>query len=183
MRFYLVASFCALAACQHTGSATREGAPPYDSQRAVEIKALSPDEVQEYVRGSGLGYAKAAELNGYPGPRHVLDLADSLALSPDQRRRVEASFRAMQAEAQALGQAYVTAEAELDRAFGEGRPDPERVRALTEASAQTEGELRAVHLAAHLDMMSVLTPAQVAAYNGLRGHARGGHSEGHHGHH
>ena len=184
-RFLLVASLCALAACQHVAapSTPREAAAPPVGQRDVEIKALSPDEVQGYLRGGGLGYAKAAELNGYPGPRHVLDLADSLALSPDQRRRVEASFQSMQAEARTLGQAYVAAEAVLDRAFAEGPTTPERVRALTEAAARAEGEIRAVHLTAHLDMMSTLTPDQVATYNRLQGHARGGHSEGHQGPH
>ena len=44
----------------------------------AEVNALSPDEVQQYLAGAGMGYAKAAELNHFPGPMHVLELADKL---------------------------------------------------------------------------------------------------------
>ena len=151
-------------------------------QETREIKALSSDEVQGYLDGAGLGYARAAELNGYPGPRYVLDLADSLALTEAQRDRVEESFRAMQTEARARGREYVAAEAALDQAFAGGEVDREAVRALTGASARIESRIRAAHLDAHLDMVAVLTPEQVAAYSRLRGYSGGGAHEGHRGH-
>ena len=185
MRLALAFALCALAACQHAGTPATTPPPeasPYVSQETREIKALSTDEVRGYLDGAGLGYAKAAELNGYPGPRHVLDLADSLALTADQRRRVEESFRTMRAEARARGREYVAAEAALDQAFAKGRVDREEVRALAEAAAQIESQVRAAHLTAHLDMVAVLTPAQVASYNRLRGYENGGRHDGHHGH-
>ena len=40
-----------------------------------EIKALSGQDIQAYENGQGHGFAKAAELNGYPGPMHTLELA------------------------------------------------------------------------------------------------------------
>jgi len=47
---------------------------------------LSPEEVKQYLSGAGRGYAKAAELNHFPGPMHVLELADKLQLSAEQRK-------------------------------------------------------------------------------------------------
>ena len=183
MRLALAFTLCALAACQHTEAPSNAPSPkasPYVGQETREIKALSADEVRGYLDGAGLGYARAAELNGYPGPRHVLDLADSLALTADQYRQVEESFRVMQAEAQARGREYVAAEAALDRAFAEGRASREEIRALAEAAAQIEGRVRAAHLDAHLDMVAVLTPTQVASYNRLRGYES--HHDRHHRH-
>ena len=45
--------------------------------------------------------------------------------------------------------------------------------ALAEAAARIESQVRATHLTAHLDRVVVLTPAQVAAYNRLRGYESG----------
>jgi len=49
---------------------------PYSGQGKREIKSLSQQEITGYLHGKGLGYAKTAELNQFPGPRHVLDLAN-----------------------------------------------------------------------------------------------------------
>ena len=180
MRSVLFLAALALSACQH--AAPPSTASTYSGEEVREIKSLSADEVRGYLSGAGLGYAKAAELNGYPGPRHVLDLADSLALTLDQRRRVEESFRTMQVEARARGRELVAAESALDRLFAEGQANGEEVRSLTEASAEIEGRVRAAHLAAHLDMVAVLTPAQVARYNRLRGYEAEEAPAAHHGH-
>ena len=53
---------------------------PYAGQEARDIKALSLEEIADLAAGRGMGLALAAELNGYPGPRHVLDLAPELGL-------------------------------------------------------------------------------------------------------
>jgi hypothetical protein len=50
-------------------------ATPYAGQQTRTIKALSDDEIAALRNGEGMGMAKAAELNGYPGPIHVLSLA------------------------------------------------------------------------------------------------------------
>jgi hypothetical protein len=62
-----------------------EDVPKYAGQQKREIKALSEAEVSAYLDGRGMGLAKAAELNGYPGPAHVLDLAEKLQLTPQQQ--------------------------------------------------------------------------------------------------
>ena len=60
--------------------------------RPRSIKALSEQQVNELGAGRGMGLALAAELNGYPGPSHVLELADKLELSADQRAKVQRLF-------------------------------------------------------------------------------------------
>ena len=50
-----------------------------------EVKALSAEQMTALAAGRGMGSALAAELNGYPGPLHVLELADPLGLSEGQR--------------------------------------------------------------------------------------------------
>ena len=78
---YLLLGAASTAIAQHHG--------PYTGQQNREIKALSPQEMQNYLEGKGMGYAKAAELNHYPGPAHALELADRLELTSEQRAAVE----------------------------------------------------------------------------------------------
>ena len=99
----------------NTASATKLGS--YAGQEEREIKALSPEEIQSYLAGKGAGLAKAAELNHYPGPAHVLELADKLQLSEKQKTRTKAIFDVMQKETVRQGKALVEKERELDRQF------------------------------------------------------------------
>lgn len=144
---------------------------PYAAQAAAAIKALSAQEVDDLLAGRGMGFAKAAELNHYPGPRHVLDLGEPLALTPGQRARTELVFAGMQAAAQDLGQRLVAAEAALDALFAAGRADEAAVADQVGEVARLQGELRATHLSAHLEMRRILAPEQVALYDRLRGYA------------
>ena len=54
---------------------------PYAGMQARSIKALSEQQIADLKAGRGMGLALAAELNGYPGPAHVLEVADQLGLS------------------------------------------------------------------------------------------------------
>ena len=68
--------------------ASNAAAPsPYAGEESRSIKALSAEEIQDYEAGKGMGFAKSAELNGYPGPSHVLALSRDLHLSAEQQRR------------------------------------------------------------------------------------------------
>jgi hypothetical protein len=147
----------------------------YAGQETRTIKALSQQEVADLLAGRGMGLAKAAELNHYPGPIHVLELRAPLALTGDQVRTVEAIFARMQDAARPLGVQLVEREAALDRLFVEERITPEKLQAETAAIAKLQGRLRATHLAAHLETRDALTPEQVAQYDALRGY--GGPSE------
>lgn len=150
---------------QHDHAAMSKGA-------AGGTTTLSAEQVKELLAGDGMGLAKPAELNHYPGPKHVLELATELALTADQLRRVEAIRADMLAAAKKLGAAIVEAERGLDAAFEKADIDARRLRDLTGAIARLQGELRAVHLAAHLTTRQVLTADQVTRYDALRGHAK-----------
>lgn len=152
------------------GHAHSGASSPYVELTERVVKALSEDEIRGLRSGEGMGFALAAELNGYPGPKHVLELADALELSADQRTATERVFEQMAETARRLGDALVEAEARLDRSFAEGSIDSEQLDRLTAAAARTRGELRAAHLRAHLSMMDVLTGDQVRRYAELRGY-------------
>jgi Heavy-metal resistance len=118
-----------------------------------------------------MGYAKAAELNGYPGPMHVLELAARLELSPAQRASVEAILREHKAEARQLGAEVIRLEAQLDDLFAKGQASAEGVDAAVGRLATTAGLLRASHLRAHVTTTRLLSPEQVTRYVALRGYA------------
>lgn len=143
----------------------------YVGQETREIKALSSQQVEDLRAGRGMGLAMAAELNHYPGPKHVLELAKELELDAETTARVQASFDRMAAEAQRLGAAIVQAEAALDAQFRDERVTPESLRAATAEIARLQGELRNAHLAAHLETRALLSLHQRHTYDRLRGYA------------
>ena len=153
---------------------------PYAGQEARGIAALSEADVAALRAGEGQGFAKVAELNGYPGPAHLLEHAEALGLTVEQRQAVQASFDAMNADARALGADLIAAEARLDAGFEAGDLDRAAMDALVAEAAEAEGRLRARHLAAHLEVTPLLAPEQVAAYGRLRGYggAEGGKAAG-----
>jgi Spy/CpxP family protein refolding chaperone len=146
---------------------------PYAGAEHREIKALSQDVLHGLLNGEGLGYAKAAELNGTPGPKHVLELADKLGLRPQQVERTRAIYEEMRVAAVKLGERLVEVERRIDMAFAAGTIRRAELASLTAQSARLEGELRLTHLQAHLEMLQVLEPPQVRRYNELRGYRRG----------
>jgi Spy/CpxP family protein refolding chaperone len=157
---------------------------PYAGQEQRAIKALSSEEIGDLLEGRGMGFAKAAELNGYPGPAHVLELAAPLGLDAQQEAATRELHGRMLAEARRLGAAIVEAEGALDQAFAARRIDAAGLRQRLTALATLHGQLRAVHLEAHLAQTRLLTPEQVARYTALRGYGATAPSVGHgrHGH-
>lgn len=158
-------------------------ASPYAGWQGREIKALSQQQAADLAAGRGMGLALAAELNGYPGPRHVLDLGEDLALTASQRAAFEALFDSMQAAAQRLGAAILAEEAGLDAAFRSGRIDEAELGRHMERLGALQGELRLVHLRTHLTARALLSPGQVARYDTLRGYAAEEHAPAHGRHH
>ena len=148
---------------------------PYSGQQDRLIKGLTPSDVEGLEAGSGMvlgGLAKTAELNGYPGPKHVLEAyhADALVLTDAQYERINSLFSEMRTEAQRLGQQLLAAELALEQAFQSGEMVAEQLSTLTANAAAAQGALRAHHLSYHLKTYAVLTPDQVDAYNRLRGY-------------
>jgi Spy/CpxP family protein refolding chaperone len=116
--------------------------------------------------------ALAAELNHYPGPRHALELAHGLELSPDQVREIERIREAMSQEARRLGEMIIEQERQLDGAFARATIDEVTLRRLTDEIARAHGVLRFAHLRAHLQMRALLSVDQVSRYDALRAYRR-----------
>ena len=177
-RRFTLGFFMALAGFGFAASAGQTPVSPYAGQTARDIKALSPEDVQAYLAGKGMGLAKAAELNGFAGPAHVLELAQPLALTDEQRRRTEALFAAMESRAQALGRALVEDERKLAHLFASRTVTHEALnRSLLEIGT-LQARLRATHLEAHLAQVQILSAEQNARDATLRGYgAAAGHGE------
>ena len=121
-----------VAAAQH-----QHGNAPYAGMQQRAIKALSEQQIADLRAGRGMGLALAAELNGYPGPLHVLELADQLQLSVDQRRRVGELIEVMKADAVPVGEELIEHEKELDQAFADHSISPTRLAELTARIGET----------------------------------------------
>jgi Spy/CpxP family protein refolding chaperone len=147
---------------------------PYAGQQTRTIKALSDEDIAALLKGEGMGMAKAAELNGaelngYPGPAHVLTLAKELKLTETQRRQVQEIFDRMSAAAKPLGAELVERERVLDKLFATGEITPDRLAAETVAIGDLQARLRSVHLTAHVETRALLNANQIALYQQLRG--------------
>ena len=153
---------------QHSGGQHQHS--PYAGEQNREIKALTDDEIEALLAGDGMGFAKPAELNGYPGPRHVLDLAEELALGDERRVAVEGIFDAMRERAIFLGEQVVNAERQLEHSFRDRTIDAITLEALLDRIQLLEARLRGVHLRAHLETRELLTDEQVRLYDELRGY-------------
>jgi hypothetical protein len=111
-------SLAIIAVLAALGPAEAQHAPasPYAGWEHRPVKALSKEQIADLRAGRGMGLALPAELNGYPGPVHVLELGDQLRLT-NQRIRVQELHAATKAEAIPLGERLMTQEADLDRQF------------------------------------------------------------------
>ena len=161
MKLFAVVALSLVAAAP----ASAQTAQPYAGLETRTIKALSPAQIDDLRTGRGMGLALAAELNGYPGPVHVLELADKLSLSPDQRERAQALVMAMKAESLPLGEKLIAQEADLDRQFATRTVTTASLSSTTEAIGGTQAALRATHLKYHLAMLELLTPVQAGLYS------------------
>ena len=146
------------------------GHSAYAGLETREIKILSEVDLDDLRLGRGWGLALAAELNGVPGPAHLLELEAELDLDAGQVAAIEDIFAAMQAEAQEAGERFIEAEAAIESAFRDGGMTPDALRALIDTSAAARAELRFIHLSRHVETPPLLTADQIARYNDLRGY-------------
>lgn len=136
----------------------------------ADIKALSVDDIQGYLSGKGMGQAKAAELNGYPGPSHVLSLSMELELTPGQKAQTQTLFDNMASRSRHVGQQLVEEERLLNELFAAKTATPERLSIAMAKIGQLQGQVRQSHLEAHILQRAILNPAQIEKYQMLRGH-------------
>lgn len=164
---FSIFAFAAVAQHQgHDGGHTS----PYAGQERREIKSLSAGDIAELERGGGWGLAKAAELNGIPGPAHLLQMRKEIGLTAEQVAKLEVIFKDMQQKAIIEGKQLIEREKALEVAFRTGPVSDETLRKLLAQIETSRSALRYIHLAAHLTSPSLLTAEQIKLYNKLRGY-------------
>ena len=144
---------------------------PYAGEQERVIKSLSVEDVDDLLNGRGWGLAKPAELNGMPGPVHLLEMQSEIALSGAQISAIQTIWSRMNQKARELGERYVTLEKELNEGFTTGQVNSTQLQALLVEIGAVRTELRYTHLGAHLEVRPILKPAQVLLYNQLRGYS------------
>jgi Spy/CpxP family protein refolding chaperone len=144
---------------------------PYAGMQKRAIKSLSDKDLEELRRGGGWGLALPAELNGVPGPAHLLELKDKIPLTDDQVRQTQALLDDMRRAAIPTGERLIAAEAAIEKAFASGRVDETVLRKLLAEAEAVRSELRFIHLSQHARTVRFLKPEQIQRYNVLRGYA------------
>ena len=156
---------------------------PYVGQEARSIKSMSPEKIENLRQGRGMGYAKTAELNHYPGPLHVLELAKELALSEEQKVQTQKIFDQMKVEAKKIGKQLIEHELALEKLFASGQVKSQTLEAHLNAIGKLEAHLRYTHLNAHIQQRTLLNKKQIQLYDKLRGYlVLDGHKKHHHSH-
>lgn len=167
--------------CSHNQHSNQQNSS-YAGQESRNIKALTSYEIEGYLSGLGMGLSKVAELNQYPGPKHVLELADQLKLSDLQKEQTQTLYNEMKNKAVNIGKNYIAKEQELNQLFESGNVSSSAIKSLLVKIGEIKGSLRAVHVNAHIKMKEILTSNQVKKYDELRGYGSGDLNHSQHSH-
>ena len=143
----------------------------YAGEEKREIKSLSAADIEELQNGKGWGLAKAAELNGVPGPVHLLEMKEEIDLSAEQIRAIEDIYIKMKQKAVPLGLELIELERELNNHFTNRTITNELLRQILQKIAQVHRQLRYAHLSTHLKTPDILKSEQITLYNKLRGYS------------
>jgi Spy/CpxP family protein refolding chaperone len=143
----------------------------YVGQEKREVKSLSEYDIEELKKGGGWGLAKAAELNGVPGPAHLLEMRKEINLNPEQIEKIELLYQEMKKGAIPLGLQLIELERTLNNHFADRTITEKLLSELLEQIAQVRKQLRHVHLSTHLKTPHILTAQQIELYNKLRGYS------------
>lgn len=172
MRMMIVASVLLITA---SSVAQHRLDSPYRHQAETGLRGLDDKEIADLKAGHGMGLARAAELNSYPGPRHVLDAIEEgkLTATPEQRGRVQQAFNTMNRDAIRIGAQILSEEQALETGFRSATMTETELRSRVATIAALQGQLRVVHLTAHLATRAALSESQIARYNELRGYTAG----------
>ena len=157
-------------AATYSAEAAEDTKSPYAGQQKRVIKSLSAQDVDDLLNGRGWGLAKAAELNGVPGPSHLLELKDKIGLTDKQVAQIGSLFVTMKDRASGQGRKLVDLEAALNKAFAEGNVEAGWLATMLDKISRVRRDLRYTHLSTHLETPAILTPKQITHYNKLRGY-------------
>ena len=162
--FFLI-PFCAYSASEHSHKSK------YVGEEKREIKSLSESDIEELENGKGWGFAKAAELNGVPGPIHLLEMKKEIRLSSEQIQKIEDIYQKMKKQAIPLGLELIELERRLNNHFANRTITDNLLHELLGEIVQVRKKLRYAHLSAHLKTPDILTFEQITLYNELRGYS------------
>ncbi|MDJ0956883.1 MAG: hypothetical protein QNI91_08510 [Arenicellales bacterium] len=169
MKNYLVILLLFTAA--HADQMQHSHTSEYVGQEIQAIKSLTPEDIAELKRGGGWGLAKAAELNGLPGPLHLLEMKEEIHLSDAQVTEITKIFNQMKSQAIQQGERLIALELELENHFQNRTVDNTILRSSLDAIEEVRKELRYIHLSAHLVTPGIVSEEQIAKYNLLRGYS------------
>ncbi len=158
---------------KHHHKTSGQNHAPYAGQQKRDLKAFPPKVIKQLKNGSGhpfYGMAKPAELNSYPGPKHILKAKQRLDLTATQEEKVQQIFVQMHKRAKELGDSLLANERQIERAFATQRIDKKKLQTLINKSAQIYGTLRFTHLQAHIKAQELLNREQIEKYNSYRGY-------------
>ncbi|NNE68471.1 MAG: hypothetical protein HKN33_18030 [Pyrinomonadaceae bacterium] len=172
MKFVLIIAI-AILSISCTESVVTKAQSEYAGQERREIKSLSADDIKQLENGQGWGLAKAAELNGLPGPVHLIEMKDKIGLEGTKLKKIEKLYNEMKKNAVPLGKRLIELEKELDRGFSKKTIDSESLKTQLSEIAKVRADLRFVHLSTHLKTPEILTKEQISKYNELRGYGKG----------
>jgi Spy/CpxP family protein refolding chaperone len=131
---------------------------------SVQAQVVVPPDSAGLRNGEGMGMAMYADMNGYPGPKHILDLKDKLGLTKDQQKKVEDAVKLVKISATTKGDEIIVAEQELFSLFKSGKVNEKTLRLKLENIGKLRGELRYIHLQAHVRMKQILSAGQIQQY-------------------
>lgn len=151
------------AAAQHGGQSGGQAGHQGRGHEAMQAR-----EFRNLQQGRGMRMGRVADVNGYPGPMHVLEHAEALELSQGQLERSQEIRNRVKTRAPELGGQIVDAEKRLEAMFADGTVNPARMDSLLLEIAELRAHLRSLHLTAHLDQAAVLTEEQITKYKELR---------------
>jgi Spy/CpxP family protein refolding chaperone len=137
------------------------------------LSGISESEKKALLAGSGLGAGMIAMQNGYPGPKHVLEMGDELGLTAEQKEEIGTLFAERKASFVDMGSELVKKDEELTAMFASGSVKTKDVEKLAREIGQLQGELRAGHLNAHVLTWEALTEAQREKLASMRGMHQG----------
>ena len=139
------------------------------AREGTGIPALSEAQAASYLDGEAMWQASVAELNHYPSPRRVLELAEALELAEGQRRATTRLHEETRREAIRLGGELVALEQRLNRIFVWNQATADNIAKTVLDIGTLQTQLRLTHLAASIRQKSLLTEEQVRRYDELQG--------------
>jgi len=166
---FIVLALCTLSV-NNASFAESEHQSTYAGEQHRSIKSLSAADIAALKAGAGWGLAKSAELNGVPGPLHLLEMQDEIDLTLSQVELITTVYNEMQSSAKSLGEQLIAQESMLDEKFRNDVPNTDELQSMLGQIGSTRSNLRFVHLSAHLKMPDILSADQIDRYNRLRGY-------------